>query len=75
MAMIERNFTPAFRLALAAKDAALVDDAAKRHDLDLPMLKAISDRFAEGAKERPDDDMSATYLIASKRSGSTSPAG
>jgi len=74
MAMIERNFTPAFRLALAAKDAALVDDAAKRHDLDLPMLKAISDRLAEGAKDHPDDDMTATYRIACKRSGATSPA-
>jgi hypothetical protein len=39
------------------------------------MLKAISDRLAEGAKDHPDDDMTATYLIACKRSGSTSPAG
>lgn len=63
-AMIERDFTPSFRLALAAKDAALVQDAASRHELDLPLLRTIRERLAEGAREHPDDDMSATYLTS-----------
>ena len=63
-AMIERDFTPSFKLALAAKDAALVQDAASQHELDLPLLRTIGQRLAEGAREHPDDDMSATYLTS-----------
>ena len=66
-AMIERDFEPAFRLALAAKDAALVDESAQRLGLDLPMLAAVSERLAEGAKEHGDKDMSATYLTSARR--------
>lgn len=62
LAMIEQQFEPAFRLSLAAKDAALVLDAAKARRLDLPLLHVINDRLAQGAKEHPDLDMSATYL-------------
>ena len=46
-AMIQRDFEPAFRLELAAKDARLVDDSAKRAKLDLPVLsrdRAADDR-------------------------------
>lgn len=63
-AMIEQSFEPSFRLALAAKDAGLVQAAAERHDLDLPMLRAIRERFDEGADEHGDKDMSATYLTS-----------
>lgn len=63
-AMIERNFEPSFRLALAAKDAALMEDAAKRHGLDLPMFEAIARRLAEGAQAHGDEDMAATYLTS-----------
>ena len=63
-AMIERDFEPAFRLSLAAKDAALVADSASRAGLHLPLLTVISDRLAEGAKHYPDKDMSATYLTS-----------
>jgi 3-hydroxyisobutyrate dehydrogenase len=68
-AMIERNFEPMFRLELAAKDARLVAESAKRHDLELPMLTAIAERMTEGAKEHGDKDMAATYLTSSPRSG------
>lgn len=63
-AMIERSFEPSFRLTLAAKDAGLVTAAAERHDLDLPMLRAIRDRLEEGADEHGEKDMSATYLTS-----------
>ena len=66
-AMTERDFTPAFRLELAAKDAALVSRAARKRDLDLPVLDAIARRLAEGAKEHADKDFSATYLISAPK--------
>jgi 3-hydroxyisobutyrate dehydrogenase len=66
MTMIERQFEPAFRLALAAKDAALVLDATKARGLDLPLIQVISERLAQGAKEHPDLDISATYLTITR---------
>ncbi len=63
-AMIARDFEPAFRLALAAKDAALVDAAARRAGLDLPLLAVLSERLAEGAKHHAEKDMSATFLTS-----------
>jgi 3-hydroxyisobutyrate dehydrogenase len=66
-AMIERNFDPAFRLELAAKDARLVDDSARRVNLDLPVLAAIAQRMTEGVAEHGDKDMAATYLTATGR--------
>jgi 3-hydroxyisobutyrate dehydrogenase len=63
-AMTSRDFTPAFRLALAAKDASLVRWAAEEHDLDLPLIEAIARRFGEAAKEHGDKDLSATYLMS-----------
>jgi 3-hydroxyisobutyrate dehydrogenase len=66
-AMIERNFEPMFRLGLAAKDARLVDDAAKKRDLDLPVLSAIARRMTEGAEQHGDKDMAATYLTSTPR--------
>jgi 3-hydroxyisobutyrate dehydrogenase len=66
-AIISRSFDPAFALRLAAKDAALVQDAAARRDLDLPVLRAISDRMAEGALRYGELDFSATYLTSMPR--------
>jgi 3-hydroxyisobutyrate dehydrogenase len=64
-AMIERNFEPSFRLALAAKDAALVEDAATRYGLDLPLVATIRQRLEAGVREHGDEDMSVTFLTAS----------
>lgn len=64
-AMIERSFEPAFRLALAAKDAALVEDAAAQYGLDLPLVAAIRQRLDAGVPEHGDKDMSATFLTSS----------
>ncbi len=63
-AILERDFEPAFRLKLAAKDAALVVDSGERHNLDLPLFTTIRQRLAQGAKEHGDEDMSATYLTS-----------
>lgn len=66
-AIAERNFEPSFRLALAAKDAGLIDEAARRHELDLPLVRLLSQRFAQGAAEHGDEDFSATYLTSAPR--------
>jgi 3-hydroxyisobutyrate dehydrogenase len=63
-AMLEGDFTPSFRLALAAKDAGLAEDAARASGLDLPLVSTIRARFDEGARAHPDDDLAATYLTA-----------
>ncbi|HWA53684.1 MAG TPA: NAD(P)-dependent oxidoreductase [Solirubrobacterales bacterium] len=47
-AMLERDFAPSFRLALAAKDADLAVAAARDAGLDLPVLEAIATRMREG---------------------------
>jgi 3-hydroxyisobutyrate dehydrogenase len=72
-AMEERNFMPAmFQLKLAAKDARLMRDATREHDLDLPLVETIAQRLAEGAKEHGDEDFSATFLTSEPKQLSTS---
>ncbi|MCA1689303.1 MAG: NAD-binding protein, partial [Actinobacteria bacterium] len=63
-AMIERDFAPSFRLALAAKDARLVAEAAGQAGLDLPLLTAIRDRLEQGADSHGDEDLAATFLTS-----------
>jgi 3-hydroxyisobutyrate dehydrogenase len=63
-AMTERDFKPAFSLALAAKDAALAAQAAANRDLDLPLLRTIAGRLEQGARQHGDADVSATYLTS-----------
>jgi 3-hydroxyisobutyrate dehydrogenase len=62
-AMIERAFDdPAFRLALARKDADLVLDAASEHGLDLPVMEAVVRRLRAAERDgHGDEDMAATY--------------
>lgn len=60
-AILERNFEPAFTLALAVKDASLVEEAIQRHGLDLPLLETVRERMEQGVPEHGDEDMSATY--------------
>ncbi len=67
-AILGQDFTPAFRLSLAAKDAALVTEAAERHGVDVPLAGLLRDRLAEGAREHGDKDMSATYLTSAPKS-------
>jgi 3-hydroxyisobutyrate dehydrogenase len=63
-AMLGRDFTPSFRLKLAAKDAGLIADAAWQHGLNLPLLEVIARRLGEAAADHGDKDMSATYLTS-----------
>jgi 3-hydroxyisobutyrate dehydrogenase len=66
--MMDREFPPSFALALAAKDARLVVDAAERHGPDLPAARAIAARMTEGADAgHGDEDMAATYLLSRAR--------
>jgi 3-hydroxyisobutyrate dehydrogenase len=62
--MADRDFTPAFRLSLAAKDAALVADAAWQHGLELPLFEVIANRLGQGTAEHGEQDVSATYLTS-----------
>lgn len=63
-AMLAGDFTPSLRLALAAKDARLAVEAAQAAGLGLPMLEALGERLAAAAVEYGDEDMSATFLLA-----------
>ena len=63
-AIIARDFTPSFTLRLAAKDAGLVEEAARRRNLELPVVSAIRRRMEQGISEHGDKDMSATFLTS-----------
>jgi len=67
-AMIERSFPPAFPLRHAAKDLRLIEEAAGRHELEVPLVEAIAARFAQGVEAGHGDlDMSATFLTGAER--------
>jgi 3-hydroxyisobutyrate dehydrogenase len=67
--IMERSFEPSFRLALAAKDARLIEESAERHEIDVPLFSTIRRRLAEGAKEHGDEDFSATYWTSAPGRG------
>ncbi|MDP9347014.1 MAG: NAD(P)-dependent oxidoreductase, partial [Actinomycetota bacterium] len=63
--MVDGEFPPAFALTLAAKDARLVGEAATTHDVDLPLARAIAERFAEAdAAGHGEEDMAAVYRLS-----------
>jgi len=66
-AIMERNFEPAFRLTLAAKDAKLIEESAQRHEIDVPLFSTIRRRMAEGAQVHGDEDFSATYWTSAPK--------
>jgi 3-hydroxyisobutyrate dehydrogenase len=61
-AILEHDFEPMFRLALAAKDAGLVEHSARRHGLELPLFTVIREQMSTAAGEHGDEDMCATYF-------------
>jgi 3-hydroxyisobutyrate dehydrogenase len=66
--MLDEQFPASFALALAAKDARLVGEAAERHGADVPIARAIAERFAEAAQAgHGDEDMAATYRLSRPR--------
>jgi 3-hydroxyisobutyrate dehydrogenase len=62
--MIERAFEdPDFRLALASKDADLVLAAGEESELEIPVLRAVAERFRRAERDgHGDEDMAAVYL-------------
>jgi 3-hydroxyisobutyrate dehydrogenase len=65
--MLKREFTPSFRLELAAKDAGLTLDAAEAEGLELPMLAAIHERMVHASHDYGDEDLAAVYLASSPK--------
>jgi 3-hydroxyisobutyrate dehydrogenase len=64
-AMIDRSFEPSFTLAMAAKDAALVADAAEKAGLELPLPALVRDQMRRAIDAgHGDEDMAATFLAA-----------
>jgi len=70
-AMIERSFEdPAFRLALARKDAELILEAAGRQELELPIMQAVTDRLRRAERAgHGEEDMAATYWVSAAGNG------
>jgi 3-hydroxyisobutyrate dehydrogenase len=63
--MLDEDFPASFALALAAKDARLVAEAADRHGADLPIAEAIAERFAQATEAgHGEEDMAATYRLS-----------
>ena len=64
-AMIRRDFHPSFPLVHAAKDAGLVDEAARAAGLDLPLPAAIRDQMAKAiAAGHGEEDLAGTIWAA-----------
>jgi 3-hydroxyisobutyrate dehydrogenase len=67
--IVARDFDDAaFQLSLAAKDAGLIEQAAQRRELDLPVLYTVRKRLDEGARSHGHRDFSATYLTSARGS-------
>jgi 3-hydroxyisobutyrate dehydrogenase len=63
--MLDEDFPASFALALAAKDARLVAEAAEGHGADLPIAAAIAQRFTQATEAgHGDEDMAATYRLS-----------
>jgi len=58
--MIRRDFEPSFKASLAEKDAGLVLEAAEGAGLELPLVEAVRDAFAQAVElGHADEDMAA----------------
>jgi 3-hydroxyisobutyrate dehydrogenase len=63
--MLDEDFPASFALAMAAKDARLVAEAAEGHGADLPIAAAIAERFTQATEAgHGDEDMAATYRLS-----------
>jgi 3-hydroxyisobutyrate dehydrogenase len=66
--MEDGEYPVSFSLKLAAKDASLMEAAAADADIDLPVIRAIAQRFAEGVDAgHGEEDMAATYRLSEPR--------
>jgi 3-hydroxyisobutyrate dehydrogenase len=68
--MDEGEYPASFTLRLAAKDAALMEEAAEQAGVDVPMIRAIARRLAEGVEAgHGEEDMAATYRLSAPDGG------
>jgi 3-hydroxyisobutyrate dehydrogenase len=66
--MDDGEYPVSFSLKLAAKDASLMEAAAADAGIDLPMIRTIARRLAEGVDAgHGDEDMAATYRLSEPR--------
>lgn len=64
-AMLERRLDPSFKLELAAKDAALVLEAAARAGVEVRVARAVREAFERGVElGHGHEDMAAVYFAA-----------
>jgi 3-hydroxyisobutyrate dehydrogenase len=67
-AIIDREFTPSFPTAGAAKDSGLIIDAARLCGVSVDVAKAVHEKFERTIEEGyGDDDMAAAYYASAKR--------
>jgi 3-hydroxyisobutyrate dehydrogenase len=63
--MEDGEYPVSFTLRLAAKDARLMEDAAQRAGVDLPLVRTIAERLAAGVEAGyGEEDMAATYRLS-----------
>jgi len=63
--MDDGEYPVSFSLRLAAKDAALMAEAAEKAGVDLPLIRAVAQRLAEGVDAGyGEEDMAATYRLS-----------
>jgi 3-hydroxyisobutyrate dehydrogenase len=60
-AMLKGDYTPSFRLALAAKDARLAVEAGQEAGAEIPMLEAIAAQMAAVAAAHPNEDLAVLF--------------
>jgi 3-hydroxyisobutyrate dehydrogenase len=60
-AMLKGDYTPSFRLALAAKDARLAVAAGEEAGAEIPVIEAIAAQMTAVAAEYPDDDLAVLF--------------
>jgi 3-hydroxyisobutyrate dehydrogenase len=64
-AMLDRKLEPSFKLEHAAKDSALVLEAADRAGVDTRVARAVRDAFERGIElGHGDEDMAAVYFAS-----------
>jgi len=61
-AMVKGDYTPSFRLALAAKDARLAVAAGKEAGAEIPAIEAIAAQLTAVAEAHPDEDVAVAFL-------------
>jgi len=68
--MDDGEYPTSFSLRLAAKDAALMAEAASQAGVDAPMIRTVARRLAEGVDAGyGDEDMAATYRLSAPDGG------